>query len=109
MGRSALGMSWEGFCIEQILDQIPRSWNAFFYRTQAQAEVDLVLQKRFGEPPIFIEIKYSQSPKLTKGFWSAYKDLQPQACYVIYPGRIAYPITDSVEALPLIQISKIWE
>lgn len=109
MGHSVLGMSWEGFCIEQILDQIPRSWNAFFYRTQAQAEVDLVLQKRFGEAPIFIEIKHSQSPKLTKGFWSAHKDLQPQACYVIYPGRIAYPITDSVEALPLIQISKIWE
>ncbi len=109
MGHSAIGVSWEGFCIEQILAQIPRNWNTFFYRTQARAEVDLVLQKSFGQAPILIECKHSHSPKLTKGFWSSYKDLQPQACYVVYPGNIAYPIADSVEALPLIQISKIWE
>ncbi len=108
MGHSALGMSWEGFCIEQILNQIPRSWETFFYRTQVGAEVDLVLQRSFGEAPIFIEFKYSQSPKLTKGFWEAKSDLQPKACYVIYPGTKSYPLTDSVEVLPLSQISKIW-
>lgn len=109
IGHSVLGMSWEGFCIEQILNSIPRSWESFFYRTQAGAEVDLILQRRFGEAPIFIEFKYSQSPKLTKGFWEAKKDLQPKACYVIFPGARSYPLSESVEVLPLSQIDKIWQ
>jgi predicted AAA+ superfamily ATPase len=109
MGNSILGMSWEGFCIEQILSQIPRTWEAFFYRSQAGAEVDLVLQRRFGEAPIFVEFKYSQSPKLTRGFWEAKTDLQPKACYVISPGTQSYPLGESVEVLPLSEIDKIWQ
>ena len=109
MGHSALGMSWEGFCMEQILNQLPRSWDCYFYRTQTQAEVDLVIQKRLGDAPVFVEFKYSQTPKLAKGFWTACDDLQPQSCYVVYPGSIAYPMTDSVEVVPLTQINKIWD
>lgn len=107
IGHSIIGMSWEGFCIEQILNQIPRSWETYFYRSQAGAEVDLILQQRFGEAPIFVEFKYSQSPKLAKGFWEAKNDLQPKACYVIYPGVRAYPLSESVEVLPVSQINKI--
>jgi len=95
--------------MEQILHQIPRGWDAFFYRTQAGAEVDLILQPQPGQAVIFVEFKHSQAPKLAKGFWSAQKDLQPKDCYVVYPGTIAYPLTKSVEVLPLTQINKIWE
>lgn len=108
-GHSILGMSWEGFCIEQILSQLPRGWNAFFYRTQAGAEVDLVLQRRFGEAPLFVEFKYSQSPKLTKGFWEAKADLQPKVSFVISPGTQSYPLGEFVEVLPLTEIDKIWQ
>ena len=109
MRHTTIGTSWEGFCMEQILNQIPRGWDAFFFRTQAGAEVDLVLQPQPGQAPIFVEFKHSQAPKLTAGFWSAQKDLQPKACYVVYPGTIAYPLTKSVEVVPLTQINKIWE
>jgi predicted AAA+ superfamily ATPase len=109
MGHTAIGMSWEGFCMEQILNQIPRSWESFFYRTQTKVEIDLVLQKRFGDAPILIEFKHSHTPKLTKGFWSARQDLKPKASYVIYPGRTAYPIAESVEVLPLTEVTKIWQ
>lgn len=109
MRHSAIGTSWEGFCMEQILNQIPRGWDAFFYRTQAGAEVDLILQQHPGQAPVFVEFKHSQTPKLTTGFWSAQNDLQPKACYVVYPGTIAYPLIKSVEVLPLTQINKIWE
>lgn len=108
-GHSILGMSWEGFCMEQILSRLPRGWSVFFYRTQAGAEVDLILRRRFGEPPIFVEFKYSQSPKLSKGFWEAKKDLQPKACYVIFPGTRRYPLEESVEVLPLSEIDMIWQ
>jgi len=109
MRHMAAGPSWEGFCMAQILNQIPRGWDAFFYRTQAGAEVDLILQQQPGQPPILVEFKHSQSPKLAAGFWSARQDLQPKACYVVYPGAIAYPLTKSVEVLPLTQISTIWK
>jgi hypothetical protein len=108
-GHSILGMSWEGFCIEQTLSQLPRGWSAFFYRTQAGAEVDLILQRRFGEAPIFVEFKYSQAPKLTKGFWEAKTDLQPKASYIVFPGSQSYPLGDSVEVLPLAEIDRIWQ
>jgi len=109
MRHTTIGTSWEGFCMEQILNRMPRGWDAFFYRTQAGAEVDLILQPQPGQAPIFVELKHSQTPKLTAGFWSAQKDLQPKACYVVYPSTIAYPLTKSVEVLPLTQINKIWE
>lgn len=109
MRHTTVGASWEGFCMEQILHQIPRGWDAFFYRTQAGAEVDLILQQQPGQAVILVEFKHSQAPKLTAGFWSAQKDLRPKACYVVYPGTLAYPLTKSVEVLPLTQINRIWE
>jgi hypothetical protein len=108
MSHPVIGLSWEGFCMEQILSRIPRTWEASFYRSQAGAEVDLVLQRRVGESPICIEFKYSQSPKPTRGFWAAKEDLQPQACYVIFPGTTSYPLSKDVEVLPLSQIDRIW-
>jgi predicted AAA+ superfamily ATPase len=38
-----LGSSWEGFVIEQIIGIAPTNWEAYFYRTTAGAEVDLLL------------------------------------------------------------------
>jgi hypothetical protein len=109
VSHSILGRSWEGFCLEQILSQLPRGWSVFFYRTQAGAEVDLIVQRRVGEAPRFVEFKYSQSPKLTRGFWEAKTDLRPGACYVIYPGAQSYPLGESIEVLPVSQIAKIWQ
>jgi len=108
LSHSVVGMSWEGFCMEQILNQMPRRWEAYFYRTRAGAEIDLVLVGRFAEAPVLVEFKHSHTPKLTKGFWTAKEDLQPKASYVIYPGETAYPMTESVEVLSLDQIERIW-
>ena len=108
LGHSAVGRSWEGFGLEQILCRLPRQWDAFFYRTQAQAEIDLVLQRGYDSPPILVEFKYARSPKLTKGFWTSKDDIHPQASYVIYPGEHAYPLAEDVEALPLHRLERIW-
>jgi predicted AAA+ superfamily ATPase len=108
LGHTVVGSSWEGFCLEQILCRVPRQWSTFFYRTQARAEIDLVLQDRYGESPILIEFKHSHTPKLTKGFWTSKEDLCPKACYVVYPGKKSYPLAADVEVLPLHAIDKIW-
>ena len=42
-GHPILGSSWEGFVLEQILAVVPTTWESYFYRTSAGAEVDLLL------------------------------------------------------------------
>jgi predicted AAA+ superfamily ATPase len=57
-----MGHSWEGMVIEEIIRQLTchgASFDYYFYRTSAGAEVDLVLDGSFGLIPV--EIKYSQT------------------------------------------------
>jgi uncharacterized protein len=104
----ALGSSWEGWVIEQVISRIPRMWDAYFYRTQTGAEIDLVIQKTYPRPIIAIDIKFSLAPEPTKGFWQSLEDLRPDKAFVIYPGQRSYPLSKTVEVLPLSQIDKIW-
>ena len=104
----SLGSSWEGFVIEQIAGVIPESWEIYFYRTSAGAEIDLLLfdQKR---RPIAIEIKYSLSPTVTRGFWNAWEDIACRRGYVVYPGEESYPMGSGVSVLPVKDLIKIVE
>jgi len=108
-GHPILGQSWEGFCIEQILETIPSQWDVSFYRTRSGAEMDLVIYPVAMQPPIAVEIKTSASPKLTKGNWNAKRDLAPRATYVVYPGQKCWPMAEDVEVLPLEEIARITE
>jgi predicted AAA+ superfamily ATPase len=102
------GSSWEGFVIEQLLGKIPQDWQAHYYRTSAGAEIDLLLHDRRNRP-VAVEIKYSMTPQVTKGFWIAMDDLSCKNGYVVYPGDDAYPIAENVLALPLTDVDKILE
>jgi len=104
----AVGSSWEGFVIEQVLGRLPRDWQAHFYRTSAGAEIDLLLHDGKNRP-IAVEIKYSATPQVTKGFWTAMDDLSCKKGYVIYPGIETYPIAENVLALPLAKMERILE
>lgn len=104
----SLGSSWEGFIVEQIMGILPERWQAFFYRTGAGAEIDLALFDNKYKP-IAIEIKYSMSPKLERGFWNAYEDLSCRKGYVIYPGTESYPIGKNVFTLPAKELPKIFD
>ena len=95
------GASFEGYVIEQILRSIRDTTQAYFFRTVQGAEVDLVLQSSLDQKPIAIEIKYSLSPKLSKGFWNAFKDLKCQKGYVVYAGEESYPLCENVEVVSL--------
>ena len=104
----SLGSSWEGFIVEQILGILPERWQAYFYRTGAGAEIDLVLFDS-KHKPIAIEIKYSLSPKLERGFWNAYEDLSCQKGYVVYPGAESYPLSKNVVTLPVKDMAEIFD
>lgn len=60
------GHVWESFIIENIINGMQtqlRSFDYYFYRTQHQAEVDLVLQGSFGLVPIEIKTGHNTSVK----------------------------------------------
>jgi hypothetical protein len=105
-GHPQLGASWEGFWIEQIIRQLPDSAEAFYFRTHAGAEMDLVIRLPRGKN-IGVEIKYSLSPKLTKSFLEAFNELECQRAYIIYPGKEKYALAVNIFALPAESISEI--
>ena len=106
LGHPVLGASWEGFALENALNQAPEEWEVYFYRTAAGAEIDLLLQ-----PPDqtlwAIEIKYSGAPKLSKGYHIACEDLKPVRRYVIYPGSERFPIDSNTEAISIQELGGI--
>jgi hypothetical protein len=109
LGHPAAGASWEGWCIEQVLSVVRPNTAAYFYRTSAGAEIDLVLQSPASERPVAVEVKFSLDPRPTKGFWSALTDLQPMRSFVVYPGTEFYPLAENVWALPAGQLARLAE
>jgi predicted AAA+ superfamily ATPase len=99
-GHPAIGSSWEGFVIEQITGLLPEKTEIFFYRTGAGAETDLFFFDK-KHSPIGVEIKYSLSPGVTKGFRNACEDLACTKKFVVYPGEETYPLGNETYALPL--------
>lgn len=73
--------------------------SGFFYRTQAGAEIDLLLVVR-GELWA-IEIKRNTAPTVSRGFHIASEDLKPARRYVIYPGEDTYVLKEGVTVSPL--------
>ena len=93
-----VGGSWEGFVIEQLLAQIPQT-QAYYWRTHAGAELDLLLfikGQRVG-----VEIKRADAPTITPSMLAALKDLKLQRLLVVYPGAARYALNAQVDVLSL--------
>lgn len=102
-----VGHSWEAFVIEQIIAQKPKALSPYFYRTAAGAEIDMILEAE-NSSPVAVEIKYSLSPKLSKGFQIGFKDLGCRKGVVIYPGKDTYKIAENVIALPINKLPELF-
>lgn len=100
VGHPVVGASWEGFVIENLLACTPARTEAYFYRTSAGAEVDLVLKFRTGETWA-VEIKRGLSPVLKPGFFSAVEDITPDKAFVIYGGEETYRLKPGIETIGL--------
>ncbi len=100
-GSMGLGNSWEGYVIEEIVKVGGKRFEYFFYRTQAGAEVDLVLEGGKSKQLTMIEIKYSVKAKPSRGFYSAATDLNPNKQYVIVPEGEAWQFSPSVKVCGL--------
>lgn len=100
LSNPVLGKSWEGFVIENILSVLPRRAEAYFYRTSAGAEIDLLIKHSNGAIWA-VEIKSGLAPKITKGFHLASVDVGACRKFVVYGGGDEFPIEKETTVLSL--------
>ena len=100
LGHPVAVASWEGFVIESLVAATAEGTGAYFYRTSAGAEIDLLLQRPDGRLWVF-EIKRSLSPKVERGFHSACEDLKPDRRILVYPGSETFPLGNGIEVMSL--------
>jgi len=108
-GHPMSGYSWEGVVINHIAALLPlvAGGNAslHFYRTAAGAELDAVVDT--GQERIGFEIKLSDAPRVTKGFWNACTDLQVSRAYVVAPVTSSWPLADKAQVIPVLEVAKV--
>lgn len=110
-GHPMAGYSWEGLVLNTLAGLLPMvaggGASLNFYRTAAGAEMDAVIDT--GSQRIGFEIKLSDAPRVTKGFWQASTDLQLQRAYVVAPVSSRWPLSDTAEVIPLAALSTLPE
>lgn len=103
-----IGPLWEGFALEEVINCLQvRSQDCYFWSTHNEAELDLLIfknGKRLG-----FEFKYSDAPKMTKSMNIAIEDLKLDHLYVIFPGSMHFPNSDSITACGLESLKQITE
>ena len=99
-GNPIVGSSWESFVINQIQALKKNQLDLYFYRTHNGAEVDLVITKGLTVVAT-AEIKYSNSPQLSKGNFIAFEDLNAPMNYVITPSSDDYLFKERVRICSL--------
>ena len=104
LGHPVVGMSWEGFAIENLINAAPVRTVPGFYRTSGGAEVDLVLELPGGERWA-IEVKRSRSATPARGFYEGCEDLKPARRIVVHAGTERFPVRDHVEAIGLRELA----
>lgn len=93
-----LGASWEGFVVEQILNQI-KTRDFYYWRTHAGLELDLLVMtngKRIG-----FEIKFSETPKVTRSMHQIIEDLKLDQFFIVYQGKHRLVMEDRIQLLPV--------
>ena len=106
LGHPCLGVSWEGFVIENIITLLSDKWQYSYYRTTAQAEIDLVLEGPKKEVWA-IEVKRSSAPKIRKGFHLASLDIGATKKFVVYGGNERYPMSQNTEAVGVVEFLRM--
>jgi predicted AAA+ superfamily ATPase len=102
-GHPALGASFEGFAIEQMIARAPPGSDVAFYRSHTGDEIDLVVTRRDGQR-LAIEVKYTAAPRLTPHFHRAFDDIGADRGFVVTAGDDEFPLARRVRAVPLLRL-----
>jgi len=105
LGHPIAGQSWEGMVIESLIASAPDGTEAYFYRTAAGAEIDLLLVLP-GNLLWAIEIKRGLAPKVDRGFYHACADLEPNRRFIVYSGSERFGLGDGIEVISLTALAR---
>ncbi|MGC4174704.1 ATP-binding protein [Demequina sp.] len=94
LSNPIVGASWEGLIVEHVA-----GWGVpvYFWRTQAGAEIDIVIEvdgRRWG-----IEVKRTDAPSVTPSMRHALGDLELERILVVHAGDQRYPLAERIEAI----------
>ena len=103
MTHPAIGASWEGFAIEQVLASEPHD-DAFFWSTHQGAEIDLILRRNGGL--YGVECKLADAPRITPSIRNALTDVGLAKVAILYPGSQRFPLSEQVEVVPLAALAR---
>lgn len=104
LAHPKLGAVWEGFALGEVLYTLEaRESEAFFWGTHAGAEMDLVLVR--GERRRGFEMKFSDTPKVTKSMLIALEDLKLDRIDVIHPGAHSFPLSEKIWATAISKLA----
>ena len=106
-GHPVAGASWEGFVVENLLAAAPPGAMASFYRTQAGAEIDLLIELPGESAPWAVEIKLGLAPTVSRGFHNARQDVRPERSFVVYSGSERYPLAPGIEVIGLREMAEL--
>lgn len=104
-GNIGLGNSWEGYVIQQIIANLKNDVEAYYYRTKEKAELDLVLVQN-TKVIITMEIKYGNTPNISRGNTVAIDDLGAKLNLVLTPTADDYWYRPN---LRVCNISTVWQ
>jgi predicted AAA+ superfamily ATPase len=104
-GNIGIGNSWEGYVIQQIIANLKSDVEPYFYRTKDKAELDLVLVQN-TQVKATIEVKYGNSPNISKGNTMAINDLGATTNLVVTPQADDYWHHSN---LRVCNISTVWQ
>ena len=100
LGHPVAGASWEGFVVENLMGVAPQGTDAFFYRTRAGAEIDLLLLLP-GQELWAVEVKRSATPRIPRGFRIATGDVDASRRFIVHSGDDTYPLGEGILATSL--------
>lgn len=95
------GASWEGFIIEQLLYKL-KTRDFYYWRTQSGVELDLMVLK--DGIKLGFEVKFSETPKITRSMMSALDDLKLDHLFLIYKGQREFSLNEKIQAVPASKI-----
>jgi uncharacterized protein len=95
-----IGPLWEGFALEQVINCLQmRAEDCYFWSTHNEAELDFFTIKHGNR--LGFEFKYTDSPKITKSMNIALEDLKLDHIYVVFPGKMSFPLNNHITACGL--------
>ena len=103
LSHPQIGLSWEGFVIDNVIGVLPENCKAHFYRTSGGAEIDLVLHWTNGTTWA-IEIKRSIKPAASRGFHEACEDIQASKRFIVYSGDNEFRLANGVTAISVLKL-----